>query len=79
MIVIKKGTEPDELEKLRNECLEMGLSPKESYAMLRNPLKTKVLECLKRDQGQLCAYCMCKIPREDKDPGIMGEMAEFTK
>lgn len=76
MIVIKKGTEPDELEKLRNECLEMGLSPKESYAMLRNPLKTKVLECLKRDQGQLCAYCMCKIPREDRDPGIMGETIE---
>ena len=76
MIVIKKGTEPDELEKLRNECLEMGLSPKESYAMLRNPLKTEVLECLKRDQGQLCVYCMCKIPREDRDPGIKGETIE---
>ena len=76
MIEVKKGSEPDALKKLREECLEAGLSPKEAFGMLRNPLKEQVIECLKRDQGQLCVYCMSRIPREDKDLGIPGQTIE---
>lgn len=76
MIEVRKGSEPDGLKQLREECLTDHLSPKESYAMLRNPLKNQVLECLKRDQGQLCVYCMSRIPRSDKDPGIAGQTME---
>ena len=35
-----------------------------------NPLKKEVLDCLIREQGQLCVYCMCRIPRDDKEIGI---------
>ena len=73
MIEVKKGSEPEELKNLREECQKEKLSPKESFKRLQNPLKRQVLECLKRDQGQLCAYCMSKIPREDKDPGMPGK------
>lgn len=74
MIVVKKSAEPKELKTLREECLAAGLPPKESFAMLRNPLKQKVLESLKRDQGQLCVYCMCRIPREPSNPEEMEEL-----
>lgn len=76
MIEVKKGPEPEELKRLREECIEAGLSPKESFKMLQNPLKQQVLESLKRDQGQICVYCMSRIPREDKDPGIPGQTIE---
>lgn len=76
MIAVKKGIEPDGLRQLREECMEAGLSPKASYDRLRKPLKAEVLECLKRDQGQLCVYCMCRIPREDKDSEIPGQTIE---
>lgn len=39
-------------------------------------MKEQVIECLKRDQGQLCVYCMSRIPRKDKDPGIPGQTIE---
>ncbi len=67
MIEVKKGSEPEELKKLRDECRAEGLSPKESFARLKNPLKQQVIESLKRDQGQLCVYCMSRIPRISKD------------
>ena len=76
MIEVKKGCEPAELKKLREECRSEGLSPKASFDMLRNPLKKQVIENLKRDQGQLCVYCMSRIPRADKDPGIPGQTIE---
>lgn len=76
MIEVKKGCEPDGLKELREKCLAEGLSPKESFKRLLNPLKGQVMECLKRDQGQLCVYCMSKIPREDKDPGTPGQTIE---
>lgn len=76
MIEVKKGSEPEELKNLRKQCQEENLSPKESYRRLQNPLKRQVLECLNRDQGQLCVYCMSKIPREDTDPGIPDQTIE---
>ena len=67
MIVVNKGNEPEGLKVLREECKSAGLSPKASFEMLRKPLKDEVIDCLKRDQGQLCVYCMSRIPRDDKD------------
>ena len=76
MIVVEKGEEPEGLKELREECKKQGLSPKDSFKMLRNPLKEQVIGSLKRDQGQLCVYCMSRIPRADRDPGIMGQTIE---
>lgn len=76
MIEIKKETEPDGLRELRENPMLSGLSPKEMFAELKNPLKAQVIESLRHDQGQLCAYCMSRIPREDKDPGIAGTTIE---
>lgn len=64
MIEIKKGQPPDELVALAQQAAEQGLTPKEAYATLRNPLKETVLECLMKEQGYLCAYCMRRIPDE---------------
>lgn len=76
MIEVKKGVEPGGLKELREDPMLSGLSPKEMFAELKNPLKATVLESLRRDQGQLCVYCMSRIPREDKDPGIVGTTIE---
>lgn len=76
MIEVKKGIEPDGLKELREDPVLSGFSPKEMYAELKNPLKEQVVECLRHDQGQLCVYCMSRIPREDKDPGIAGTTIE---
>ncbi len=84
MIVVRKGTEPDALQVLREFCKSQGLSAKEAYRELKNPLKGEVLHCLKRDQGQLCVYCMCRIPRDvtqregdaGRAPSISGETIE---
>lgn len=76
MIEVQKGIEPDGLKELREDPMVSGLSPKEAFKMLRNPLKAQVTECLKRDQGQLCVYCMSRIPRDDKDAGIPGTTIE---
>lgn len=72
MIYIRKSTAPVELEKLKKEAEEQGLSDKEAYDTLRNPLKSQVRESLMCEQGHLCAYCMRRIPDErildeDKD------------
>ena len=68
MIVVKKGLEPDGLKELREDPSVARLAPKDAYKMLMNPLKQEVIDSLKHDQGQLCVYCMCRIPRNDKDP-----------
>ena len=42
MILIKKGTPPSELEELKQKAEFLGLSDKEGYDLLRNPLKKEV-------------------------------------
>ena len=61
MIEIKKNTEPIELRTLRE--------------LQRNSeLKKKVKDSLITEQGKLCAYCMCRIPRND----VAVEIAPIT-
>jgi uncharacterized protein (TIGR02646 family) len=62
MILIQKTLPPQELAALKCEAEEKGLSDQEGYALLRNPLKTRVREALMAEQGHLCAYCMRRIP-----------------
>lgn len=64
MILIEKSSPPPELEVLKKEAEEQGLSDKEAYETLRNPLKNQVREVLMQEQGHLCAYCMRRIPDE---------------
>ena len=64
MILIKKGTPPSELEELKQKAEFLGLSDKEGYDLLRNPLKKEVRNSLVQEQGHLCAYCMRRIPDE---------------
>lgn len=72
MIEIKKGAEPDELRSLRVQTEQEGLSPQEAYNKLNSnlQLKRKVKKSLVKEQGKLCAYCMCRIPRNDADVKI---------
>lgn len=70
MIAIQKGSEPEGLAQLRQKAIDEELSPKESYALLKNPLKGQVRDRLVEEQGQICAYCMCRIPRQDVNPVI---------
>ena len=61
MIEIKKRKEPSALTTYR----------KTKYAAYDNMPKSvhdAVLESLMREQGYLCAYCMCKIPQKGKIP-----------
>ena len=46
MILIKKFPAPSDLETLKKEAEEQGLSDKDGYAKLRNPLKTQVRNLL---------------------------------
>lgn len=62
MILIKKFPASSDLETLKKEAEEQGLSDKDGYAKLRNPLKTQVRNLLMQEQGHLCAYCMRRIP-----------------
>ncbi len=64
MIFIKKSPAPAELEALKKEAEEKGLSDKEGYDHLKNPLKKQVRHALMCKQGHLCAYCMRRIPDE---------------
>ncbi|MBT9775874.1 TIGR02646 family protein [Clostridium sp. MCC353] len=70
MIPIRKSTEPPELTKLRKNAIEKGLSPDDAYKTLKGTKKEKVRNSLLHEQGQLCAYCMCRIPRNDVDADI---------
>lgn len=70
MIFIKKNTEPLELRLLRNDAIEKNLSPEVSYNKLKGETKEIVRQSLLQEQGHLCAYCMCEIPRTDVDKGI---------
>ncbi|MGX8852170.1 retron system putative HNH endonuclease [Amedibacillus sp. YH-ame10] len=70
MIPIQKNAEPIALAQLRQKCIDENCSPDAAYKRLRNPLKKDVRRSLIDEQGGLCAYCMCKIPRNDVDPNI---------
>ena len=70
MIAIQKKSEPEGLAQLRQKAIDEELSPKEAYALLRNPLKEQVRDRPVEEQGKICAYCMCRIPRQDADPVI---------
>lgn len=70
MIPIRKNIEPRELTELRRKAIEKGLSPENAYRTLKGTTKEKVRNSLLQEQGQLCAYCMCKIPRNDVDAEI---------
>ncbi len=77
MILIRKLPAPPELDELKRKAEEQGLSDKEAYDLLRNPLKTQVRDALMHEQGHLCAYCMRRIPDEriseaDKDLSDVG-------
>ena len=79
MIEVKKGPEPEGLTQLRNDQEIKKLRPRDAFQMLRNPLKREVTDCLKKEQGHLCVYCMSRIPREDKDPGLVALTKELTE
>ena len=70
MIAITKKSEPGGLKKLRKKAFKEGLTPARAYKRLKDPLKTRVRNALVAEQGQLCAYCMCRIPRSDAGPEI---------
>ena len=70
MIAIKKGPEPQSLKELRDWTISEGYTPEMAYEALQNPLKKTVREQLTQEQGHLCAYCMCQIPRNDLDPNV---------
>lgn len=70
MIPIHKSVEPDGLSVLRQNAIRQGLTQEEAYATLKGQLKEDVRNSLVAEQGQLCAYCMCHIPRVDVDDGI---------
>jgi uncharacterized protein (TIGR02646 family) len=54
MIEIKKGTEPHEL-------LQYRYTQNATYEGMPSDIKDKVKESLMKEQGYLCAYCMCRI------------------
>ncbi|SDX09654.1 TIGR02646 family protein [Lachnospiraceae bacterium KHCPX20] len=62
MIKINKDTVPIELDVLRKRLMSENLTPEKEYNELKNPLKETVRECLMKEQGHLCAYCMRRIP-----------------
>lgn len=64
MILINKLPSLPELEALKKDAESRGLTDKEGYETLSNPLKTQVKESLMKEQGHLCAYCMRRIPDE---------------
>ncbi len=70
MIPIKKGAEPPELKELRQKAIEKKLSPQNAYDTLKGKRKGIVRQSLLQEQGHLCAYCMCRIPRNDVCAGI---------
>lgn len=55
MIAIQKGSEPEGLAQLRQKAIDEELSPKESYALLKNPLKGQVRDRLVEEQGKIDA------------------------
>lgn len=65
MIGIQKRAEPVGLARLRRSAKAAGYSPQKAYSKLKKNLKNQVRQNLVAEQGGLCAYCMCRIPRLD--------------
>ena len=70
MIWIEKNNEPAYLKKLQQKSSQKNLSSAESYKLLKGKKKHSIRQILVEEQGSLCAYCMCRIPRTDVDKGI---------
>ena len=74
MIKINKRSAPQKLIELKERIIRKGLTPEQEYRKLKNPLKEEVRECLMKEQGHLCAYCMRRIPDQRVDgteiPGV---------
>lgn len=70
MIPIIKKQPPRRLEQLRQKGMREHWTPYIAYSKLKNPLKAQVRQQLVDEQGELCAYCMCAIPRKDIHPNI---------
>ncbi len=68
MIKVDKGTAPADLVRLQSISVASGDTPKEAYKRLRSSLKTLVTNSLAREQGHLCAYCMCRISKDENTP-----------
>lgn len=70
MIPIYKQPEPPELTVLRQRAAADGATPAAAYARLKGNRKEIVKRSLLLEQGKLCAYCMCGIPRNDVEAGV---------
>lgn len=65
MIEIKKGREPDQLIRYRQQ-------ENASYEQMDKDVKEILLEKLLEEQGHICAYCMRRIPEKRTLPaGVM--------
>ena len=62
MIMIVKITAPQGIIDLKTKLVSQHLTPEQEYKKLKGPLKNTVRESLMKEQGHLCAYCMCEIP-----------------
>lgn len=62
MISIKKEAAPQCLLDKQKEAAERHLNSAEAYDLLSKNEKEVILDCLMKEQGHLCAYCMRRIP-----------------
>lgn len=69
MIPIIKGKEPAAFARVKAE-LRSTPDTTFSYSSLHGDQRRELLEPLLREQGCLCAYCMCKIGTDD-NPGTI--------
>lgn len=70
MIAIQKKTEPLKLYQFRQKPEIRKLSSNDAYKKMKGKLKKEVLANLVEEQGDLCAYCMCRIPCKDVEAEI---------
>ncbi len=69
MIPIVKKAEPKALTKAKRD-IKGTPDAAFSFSSLRGDDKSKVLEALVREQGYLCAYCMCRIGADEHQATI---------
>lgn len=62
MIRIQKSSAPAGIVALKNRLTDRALTPEEEYKRLKGKLKEEVRDCLMKEQGHICAYCMRSIP-----------------
>lgn len=73
MIPIIKGNEPAVFSRVKTE-LRSTPDAAFSYSSLHGDQRRELLEPLLREQGYLCAYCMCRIGTND-NPGTIEHLA----